>query len=121
MKHLVLLSSLRPLHLLLAAALAIGGAIGAACGPQIADCRHNPHCGAGGLGAYCDNDNQCFDGYCCEKEQCDGGMCSLRCDNDGECPAGMLCEHNACFFTCDVDGHCAPGQECKHGNRVCEW
>lgn len=113
---------LRPrlLHLFYVFALVAGFAVGVACGPPAGDCRVNPHCGGGGLGAYCDHDNQCFDGWCCDKKECDGGMCSLHCDHDDECPGGMLCQHNACFFGCDVNANCAPGQECRHG-RVCEW
>jgi len=102
----------------------VGGlALGAAsCGPPpIGDCRFDPNCGSGGIGAYCGRDSDCFDNHCCKKDECDGGMCSFECDNDGQCPRGMLCEHKTCFFVCGANGECGPGQECKHGGRVCEW
>ncbi|MEZ4383986.1 MAG: hypothetical protein R3A79_21820 [Nannocystaceae bacterium] len=104
-----------------ALSLLAGVALGVACGgPR--DCRYDPYCGGGGIGAFCDRNADCFDGYCCEKDQCSGGMCTFQCDNDGECPAGMACEHSACFFTCASDADCLPDQKCKHDNPgVCEW
>ena len=105
--------------LLLAAFALVGGAaLGVACGPP--DCRYDPNCGGGSIGAFCSNNAQCFDGYCCGKNECNGGMCTFQCDGDVECPAGMLCQHGACFFACANNADCLPDQKCKH-DRVCEW
>lgn len=113
----------------LALGLCFGVLLNVTCGPPLpppgADCRYNPNCnaagGLGGVGAYCDHDNQCVSGHCCEKDECDGGMCTQGCNKDKDCPADMLCEHNECFWVCDHDSDCADGQNCVHGNRVCEW
>ncbi len=104
-----------------ASALVGGLAIGGACGgPNPGDCRGDPFCNNGGIGAFCDGNSECFDGYCCEKKGCNEGMCTYRCDNDSECPSNMGCEHDVCFFRCGGDGDCLNGQECKH-DGVCEW
>ncbi|HEY8379310.1 MAG TPA: hypothetical protein VIK91_22605 [Nannocystis sp.] len=104
--------------------LSFGALLSVTCAPPPppgTDCRFNPHCGSGAIGAYCEHDGQCASGYCCESDHCDGGMCTQRCDADPECPPGMLCEHGTCFFACDHHDDCAPGQKCEHGHRVCEW
>jgi hypothetical protein len=85
-------------------------------------CRFSPDACFGNVGANCDNDNDCNDGFCCEENaNCGGGMCTLDCNDDGDCPSFMRCEHNMCFFRCDNDSDCSDGQSCEHGETVCEW
>ncbi len=120
--------STRSLYRLFAFSLLVGVVAGA-CGPGVpgpggyADnpCRLDPRCGAGDIGAYCNDDRDCASAFCCDSGNCDGGMCTLPCDGDRDCPIDMLCEHSTCFFVCDRDADCANGQECEHGNTVCEW
>ena len=99
-------------------ALLCGLALGS-CGPR--DCRNNPNCGGGGIGAFCAENNDCYNGYCCDKKECADGMCTFRCDGNNECPPGMACEHDACFYRCGGDSDCLPDQECKHDVGICEW
>ena len=101
--------------------LLLGAALGVACGPPPgASCQFNPLCGTGGLGASCNNNADCRDGHCCEKNECDGGTCSLPCDKDKDCPGGLSCHSNWCYFNCVGDGDCAAGQRCKN-DRFCSW
>ncbi len=86
------------------------------------DCRFDPeHCGSG-VGAFCVDDDDCWDNYCCtEDSNCAGGMCTIPCNKDDDCPSFMACEHSVCFFRCDDDHDCADGQSCEHGETICEW
>jgi len=102
--------------------LLFGGVLGVACGgpPPGSSCRYDPLCGSGGLGASCNNNSDCFDGKCCEKDECDNGTCSLPCKKDKDCPAGLSCHGDWCYFRCDNNGDCAPGQFCKNDD-YCSW
>jgi len=100
----------------------LGAALSVTCappGPPGGDCRFNPNC-PGGVGGFCDRDNECASGHCCDKKACDGGMCTYPCDSDPECPVGMLCDGGTCYFACDNVADCASGQHCK-GDGVCRW
>ncbi len=90
------------------------------CSSDPPHCRYNPECN-GGIGAFCDFDNDCIEGFCCDSANCGGGMCTYSCGDDLDCPSDMLCEHGNCFFACDFDADCADGQTCEHASTVCEW
>jgi len=102
---------------LVAAILVVAG-LGCDDGPE--HCRYDPLCG-GGIGSFCDDDRDCYAGFCCDSGNCGGGMCTYACHDDFDCPSDMLCEHDTCFFSCQSDRDCAEGQSCEHGETVCEW
>jgi hypothetical protein len=88
---------------------------------DVPQCRFDPGCD-GGMGALCDDDDDCESGFCCRDDgNCAGGMCTAPCDVDAHCPPEMLCEHHKCFFACDDDDECADGMSCEHDHTVCEW
>lgn len=102
--------------------LSLGALLSVTCGPPApvtGNCRYDPHC-AGGLGAFCDKNADCFSGHCCGKDSCGGGMCTYKCDNDAQCPAGMLCDGGTCYFSCAGPTECANGQDCTKQD-VCHW
>jgi hypothetical protein len=102
--------------------LALGALVSVTCGPPGpvgGDCRFDPNC-PGGIGGFCDSNQECGSGHCCKKNECADGMCTVKCDKDPDCPAGMLCESGTCYFSCDSEADCAVGQECKN-RGVCYW
>ncbi|MBL9107491.1 MAG: hypothetical protein JNL82_41780 [Myxococcales bacterium] len=103
----------------LTASLLVGAILGISCGPPPVNCHLDPYCNSGDLGAFCENDSECRDGYCCESKSCNDGMCSLPCDGSDECPGGFKCSGGSCFFACNNDSQCANGQDCDKG--ACKW
>lgn len=86
------------------------------------ECRLDPMCDSGGVGAVCTADGDCAQGTCCTTGMnCGGGMCTIDCAKDDDCPADMACEHAVCFFRCAKDEDCADGQTCEHMGTICEW
>lgn len=103
------------------ATLALGAALGVACGPpRDATCRFNPLCDTGELGATCNGNGNCRSDHCCKNNDCDGGTCTVKCDKQKLCPGGMTCHDKECYFACGFDGDCAPGQRCKDAD-FCSW
>ena len=84
-------------------------------------CRFEPDECPGGIGGFCDDDDECQTDFCCDLRECDGGMCTFRCDEHDDCPGDMRCEHGVCFLECDDNDDCANGMTCAHGHKVCEW
>jgi hypothetical protein len=71
----------------------------------------------GEVGAKCNMDAQCLDGYSCFDWP--GGYCvQLDCAVDEDCPSGSAClpllfNGQACFDTCATDADCRTGYGCK--------
>lgn len=85
------------------------------------DCRFDPLCPGGNVGASCEEDRNCAAGFCCDTGNCGGGMCTFPCDDDDDCPSDMSCAHDVCFFRCGSDRDCADGMSCEHGHTIREW
>ncbi len=84
-------------------------------------CRFDPANCPGGIGGFCDDDDECETGFCCDTKECNHGMCTFRCDERDDCPFDMECEHGVCFLGCDDGDDCAEGMKCEHGHKACEW
>jgi hypothetical protein len=96
-------------RLLLIAALLVTVASHAGCSDD--DDNFGPF--AGGLGAPCRDDRDCFD-------RCDEGFCTARCDHDAHCPGGWACvdEHGGiCAPVCTSPAACGPGYPCDSTRR----
>ncbi|HEY5958337.1 MAG TPA: hypothetical protein VIV60_17355 [Polyangiaceae bacterium] len=77
--------------------------------------------GVAGIGAYCQVNYDCADGFCCTSPPCGHGMCSYRCAASADCPYGALCDGGVCYSRCQSDPDCYVGQHCKPGKFICQY